>query len=88
MEIDGGRQAAAAQQAMLLESITEASVERYLNRIFTADVDECSIEELFEAMDLPWDGFESELHYAVSDVLERMENANKVMYREGWIHLI
>ena len=39
-------------------------------------------------MDLPWDGFESELHYAVSDVLERHENANKVMYREGWIHLI
>ena len=43
---------------------------------------------VFEAMDLPWDGFESELHNAVSDVLERMENANKVMYREGWIHLI
>ena len=82
------REVAAAQQAMLLDSITESSVERYLNRIFTADVDECSIEELFEAMDLPWDGFESELHYAVSDVLERMENANKVMYREGWIHLI
>ena len=35
------------------------------------------------------DGFESELHNAVSDVLECMENANnKVMYREGWIHLI
>ena len=51
-------------------------------------VDECSIEELFEAMDLPWDGFESELHDAVSDVLERMEAANKVLYREGVIHLL
>ena len=51
-------------------------------------VDECSIEELFEAMDLPWDGFESELHNAVSDVLDRMEAGNKVMYREGLIHLI
>ena len=85
----GGRQQKHNKQCCWnLHCITEASVERYLNRIFTADVDECSIEELFEAMDLPWDGFESELHYAVSDVLERMENANKVMYREGWIHLI
>ena len=49
---------------------------------------ECSIEELFEAMDLPWDGFESELHGAVQCVLECMEDANKVLYREGLIYLI
>ena len=59
-----------------------------LNRIFATGVEDCSIEELFEAMDLPWDGFESELHNAVSDVLERMEAANKVLYREGLIILI
>ena len=29
-----------------------------------------------------------ELHTALADVLERMEAANKVMYREGLIHLI
>ena len=33
-------------------------------------------------------GFESELHNAVSDVLEKMEAGDKVLYREGLIHLI
>lgn len=78
----------ALDEAMLLQSVTEASVERHLNRIFVSGVDECSIEMLFEEMDLPWDGFESELHSAVQYVLERMEDGNKVIYREGLIHLI
>jgi hypothetical protein len=81
-------QARAAQHAMLLQSVTEESVERYLNQLFAAGVEPCPIETLFEAMDLPWEGHNSELHVAVSDVLERMEAGNKLMYREGLIHLI
>ena len=56
-----------------------------LNRIFATGCDDCRIEALFEQMGLP---FLPELNTAVADVLERMEAANKVMYREGLIHLI
>ena len=83
----------AGYNAELLDSITDDCVERELNRIFSTGVDECPIEELFAALGLPVPEddelpLDETLHDAVADVLDRMEAANMVMYREGWIHLI
>ena len=42
----------------------------------TPGVYDCSIEELFKVMDLPWDGFESELHNAVYSSLYNSKKWN------------
>ena len=57
-----------------------------LNSIFsTEDDDACPIEDLLAYMSLP---DVPAVHEAMAIVLDRMESANMVMYREGIIHLI
>ena len=68
-------------------------MEHELNCIYATGVDDCRIEELFAALGLPIPEddelpLDETLHDAVADGLDSMEAANKVMYREGLIHLI
>ena len=87
------QQATAAQQASITEAtvealvdITEKNVVTALNSICsTEDEDACPIEDLLAYMSLP---DVPAVHEAMAIVLDRMESANMVMYREGIIHLI
>jgi hypothetical protein len=64
-----------------LASITEETVERELNRIFSAGCDDCLFDELLTALGVSQD--DARIDAAVVEVLERMEAANKVMYDAG-----
>ena len=74
----------------LTEAELEAIVEDELNELFRGDVDDVPIEALCDALRKrePRIFEEAEGQEAVEDALERMEAANKVMYREDRIHLI
>ena len=86
--VDWAAEVSDAQQPTALHYalITEANVENELTRAFAeGNLDECPIELLFEQMGLP---LVSKLQDAVEEVLQGMEDDNKIMYREGVVHLI
>ena len=63
----------------------EAVVERTLNKLFSTGRDDVGFDELWRAL------HESQnmlARAAIEVALEAMEAANKVMYREGCVHLI
>ena len=64
-----------------LASITEATVERKLNRIFATGCDDCHFDELLTALGVSH--YDDEIDAAVVAVLQSMEAANKVIYDAG-----
>ena len=65
----------------------EEAVEKALTLLFAGNRDDCSFDELYEQMARDARVVASGRE-AVERALDEMENANKVMHREGRIHLI
>ena len=66
----------------------EAAVEASLNKLFTADVDEVAFTQLLSSLRSDEPRAAGLTSDQVEAALEAMEAANKVMHREGRIHLI
>ena len=80
--------AARAPAAPYDDSELEEEVEKRLTLLFAGNRDDCSFDELFDAMARADARVVASGREAVERALETMETANKVMHREGRIHLI
>jgi len=66
----------------------EAAVEAALNRLFAGDRDDVPLDELVNALRQTEPRAAAAGREALVTTLDAMEAANKVMHREGRIHLI
>ena len=79
---------AGASAAQLQPAEVEMMVEETLNKLFAADRDDVPFEELYENIAAADVRIAAAGESIVEAALEAMEQANKVMHREGRIHLI
>ena len=63
----------------------EVAVERMLNKLFSTGRDDVGFDELWRALRKSRSMLS---RAAVEEALDAMEDANKVMHREGRVHLI
>ena len=83
----GASKAARVAAAPYGDAELEEAVEKALTLLFAGNRDDCSFDELYEQMARDARVVASGRE-AVERALDEMENANKVMHREGRIHLI
>ena len=84
----GGRQRTAQPASPYSKDELEKVVEDALSKLFSGNRDDCSFDELFTSMGTSDTRLLASGREAVESALDAMEAANKVMHREGRIHLI
>jgi len=77
-----------AEAVPYTRSELEAEVEKTLTSLFIGDRDDVAFEELYAQMCESDERVMASGKDAVTAALDAMETANKVMHREGHIHLI